>query len=50
MRWAISLNDDPNTPDFLPSKLVLRDKGRVLEGQVIFKDRTVVRVQMVRAK
>lgn len=47
---VISLNDDPNTPDFLPSKLVLRDKGRVLEGQVIFKDRTVVRVQMVRAK
>lgn len=47
---VISLNDDPNNPDFLPSKLVLRDKGRVLEGQVIFKDRTVVRVQMVRAK
>ncbi|MBZ0205914.1 MAG: caspase family protein [Flavobacteriales bacterium] len=47
---VISLNDDPNNPDFLPSKLVLRDKGRVLEGDVIFKDRTGVKVQMQRNK
>lgn len=47
---VISVNDEPNNPTYLPSKLVLRDKGRVLEGEVIFKDRTVVRVNMERKK
>lgn len=47
---VVSVNDDPANEQFLPSKLVLRDKGRVLEGDIIFKDGTVVRVNMTRAK
>ncbi|MEO8591180.1 MAG: caspase family protein [Flavobacteriales bacterium] len=47
---VISLNDEPENPGYRPSKLVLRDKGRTLQGEVIFKDGNAVRVNMVRAK
>ncbi len=48
---VISLNDNPNTsPGFMPSKLVLRDKGQRLQGSVIFSDGTVVMVNMQRKK
>lgn len=46
----ISVNDAPNDPLYLPSKLVLEDKGRVLDGEIIFKDGTVVKVRMTRSK
>lgn len=47
---VISLNDDPKETGFRPSKLVLRDKGQLLTGEVVFADGTVVRVNMTRNK
>ncbi len=47
---VVSLNDEPQNPTFLPSKLVLRNKGQLLQGEVIFKDGTVVKVNMQRKK
>ena len=47
---VVSLNDESQNPTFLPSKLVLRNKGQRLQGDVIFKDGTVVKVNMQRKK
>jgi hypothetical protein len=47
---VVIVNNEPENPRFMPSRLVLRNEGKVLEGGIVFKPVDGIKVNMTRVK